>query len=221
MTPSRSGPAGPGSTATRATVSTADVHFLDLADATPAQLHEAALLLVEGVAEHFPRAWPTVEDGAAEVAEAMEEGRVARLAVGDRQRVLGWIGGIPMYEGRVWELHPLVVHPELQRRGIGRALVGELERIVRERGGLTIFLGTDDETEQTTLGGVDLYTGVNGQYQTSESSDSDVEPSLDIFYKLTSSLNGSLTFNTDFSATEVDDRQVGVKLADGAAGLFG
>lgn len=159
MTPSRSGPAVPGSTATRATVSTADVHFLDLHDATPAQLDEAARLLVEGFAEHFPRAWPTVEDGAAEVAEAMEEGRVARLAVGDRQRVLGWIGGIPMYEGRVWELHPLVVHPELQRQGIGRTLVGELERIVRERGGLTIFLGTDDETEQTTLGGVDLYPG--------------------------------------------------------------
>jgi hypothetical protein len=29
-----------------------------------------------------------------------------------------------------------------------------------------------------------------------------------VFYKLTSSLSGSLTFNTDFSATEVDDRQV-------------
>ena len=40
------------------------------------------------------------------------------------------------------------------------------------------------------------------------STESDVEPSLDIFYKLTPSLNGSLTFNTDFSATEVDDRQV-------------
>jgi len=39
-------------------------------------------------------------------------------------------------------------------------------------------------------------------------SDTDMEPSLDIFYKLTPSLNGSLTFNTDFSATEVDDRQV-------------
>ena len=38
--------------------------------------------------------------------------------------------------------------------------------------------------------------------------DFDIEPSLDIFYKITSSLNGSLTFNTDFSATEVDDRQV-------------
>jgi hypothetical protein len=41
-----------------------------------------------------------------------------------------------------------------------------------------------------------------------DSSDSELEPSLDIVYKLTPSLNGSLTFNTDFSATEVDDRQV-------------
>ena len=37
---------------------------------------------------------------------------------------------------------------------------------------------------------------------------SDIEPSLDIFYKITPSLNGALTINTDFSATEVDDRQV-------------
>ena len=38
--------------------------------------------------------------------------------------------------------------------------------------------------------------------------ESDIEPSLDVFYKLTPSLNASLTLNTDFSATEVDDRQV-------------
>ena len=37
---------------------------------------------------------------------------------------------------------------------------------------------------------------------------SDIEPSLDVFYKITPSLNASLTLNTDFSATEVDDRQV-------------
>ncbi|HSG66993.1 MAG TPA: carbohydrate binding family 9 domain-containing protein [Gammaproteobacteria bacterium] len=36
----------------------------------------------------------------------------------------------------------------------------------------------------------------------------DTEPSLDVYYKFTPSLNGALTFNTDFSATEVDDRQV-------------
>ena len=34
------------------------------------------------------------------------------------------------------------------------------------------------------------------------------EPSLDIFYKFTPSMTGVLTLNTDFSATEVDDRRV-------------
>ena len=38
--------------------------------------------------------------------------------------------------------------------------------------------------------------------------DSAVEPSVDVFYKITPSINGALTVNTDFSATEVDDRQV-------------
>jgi hypothetical protein len=34
------------------------------------------------------------------------------------------------------------------------------------------------------------------------------EPTLDIYYKLTPSLNASLTVNTDFSAADVDNRQV-------------
>ena len=40
------------------------------------------------------------------------------------------------------------------------------------------------------------------------SSDANLEPSLDVFYRVTPSLNASMTLNTDFSATEVDDRQV-------------
>jgi len=36
----------------------------------------------------------------------------------------------------------------------------------------------------------------------------DEQPSLDAFYRLTPSLNAALTINTDFSATEVDNRQV-------------
>ena len=38
--------------------------------------------------------------------------------------------------------------------------------------------------------------------------DESLEPSLDAFYRLTPSLNAALTVNTDFSATEVDNRQV-------------
>jgi hypothetical protein len=39
-------------------------------------------------------------------------------------------------------------------------------------------------------------------------SESETNPSLDVYYRLTPSLNAALTINTDFSATEVDDRQV-------------
>lgn len=39
-------------------------------------------------------------------------------------------------------------------------------------------------------------------------SNENFEPSLDAFYRLTPSLNAALTINTDFSATEVDNRQV-------------
>jgi hypothetical protein len=42
----------------------------------------------------------------------------------------------------------------------------------------------------------------------SSQNQSDVEPSLDVFYKVTPGLNAALTINTDFSATEVDNRQV-------------
>lgn len=38
--------------------------------------------------------------------------------------------------------------------------------------------------------------------------DDNFDPSLDVFYKFTPNLTGVLTLNTDFSATEVDNRQV-------------
>ena len=38
--------------------------------------------------------------------------------------------------------------------------------------------------------------------------DTRLEPSINVFYRITPSLTGALTINTDFSATEVDDRQV-------------
>ena len=79
---------------------------------------------------------------------------------------MGWIGGIPAYDGKVWERHPLVVRPDLKRRGIGSALVVDLEARVAERGALT--LGTDDETDITTLSGIDLYPDVRGHLANTE-----------------------------------------------------
>lgn len=117
----------------------------------------AATLLVEGFHEHWPDAWPDLEAALEEVRGAVVPENICRAAVDDRGELLGWIGGQPAYDGNVWELHPLVVWPERQSEGIGRALVADFETQVAARGGLTITLGTDDEANLTSLGGVDLY----------------------------------------------------------------
>lgn len=123
---------------------------------------QCAALLVEGFRAHWPAAWPDLDAAQAEVQEALGPGRIARVAVDDDGTALGWIGGIPSYDGHVWELHPLVVRPDCQGQGIGRALVADLEEQVRRRGGLTLWLGSDDEDHMTSLAGVDLYPDIVG-----------------------------------------------------------
>jgi aminoglycoside 6'-N-acetyltransferase I len=136
--------------------------ILDLTPDDEEAIRQAATLLVEGFKDGWPDAWPTEEDALKEVREALGEGRICRVALDEDGAVLGWIGGIPSYTEKMWELHPLVVRPDVQRRGIGRALVADLEARVGERGALTLWLGTDDETGMTTLSGVDLYPDVLG-----------------------------------------------------------
>ena len=119
-------------------------------------------MLVESFAEHWPTAWPDLDSALAEVRESFGEGRLSRVALDDDGGARGWVGGIRQYDGLVWELHPMVVHSAYRGRGIGRALVADLEERVRERGGLTLWLGTDDEDDQTTLSGRDLYPDVLG-----------------------------------------------------------
>ncbi|HSL43831.1 MAG TPA: GNAT family N-acetyltransferase [Anaerolineales bacterium] len=120
-------------------------------------IQQAARLLVGAFREHWPDAWPTDEKGLEEVHEMLETGRICRVAVDEQGHLLGIIGGIPGYDGNVWELHPLAVQPAMQGRGIGAALVEDLEEQIRSRGGLTITLGTDDEDSMTSLSNVDLY----------------------------------------------------------------
>jgi aminoglycoside 6'-N-acetyltransferase I len=136
------------------------MRIIDLSPDDEATVQQAAALLVEGFREHWPHAWPDMESALQEVREAFRADRIGRVAVDAEGTVLGWVGGISAYGGNVWELHPLVVRPDRQRQGIGRALVADLEERVRERGGITILLGTDDEDHMTTLAGVDLYPNV-------------------------------------------------------------
>ncbi|MBE7473255.1 MAG: N-acetyltransferase [Anaerolineae bacterium] len=117
-------------------------------------------MLLAAFKEMAPEAWPDMESALEEVRESFGRDRLSRVAVDEAGTALGWVGGIRQYDGHVWELHPLVVRPDCQRQGIGRALVTDLEAQVREQGALTLWLGTDDETGMTTLAGVNLYPNV-------------------------------------------------------------
>ncbi len=136
------------------------MRLIDLRQADQDQVRQAAALLVDGFRDTGSTSWPDLEAGLKEVAESLQEDRISLAAVDDAGVVLGWIGGIPKYERHTWELHPLVVRGESRSKGIGRALVEALEKRVRELGGLTIYLGTDDENFRTSVSGQDLYPNV-------------------------------------------------------------
>jgi len=59
--------------------------------------------------------------------------------------------------------------------------------------------GIDVIPSMTVASSEDYQRGTSGQRY---------DPSLNVFYKITPNLTGALTLNTDFSATEVDNRQV-------------
>ncbi|MFY9176761.1 MAG: GNAT family N-acetyltransferase [Caldicoprobacterales bacterium] len=118
---------------------------------------QAAQLLVEGFKDNWPNAWLDLESALKEVKECLSEDRICRIAIDENDNVVGWVGGISQYGGNAWELHPIVVDIKHRGKGIGRQLVRDLEEQVRNRGGITIYAGSDDENNMTSLSNVDLY----------------------------------------------------------------
>jgi aminoglycoside 6'-N-acetyltransferase I len=132
--------------------------FIDLSKTDENHLHQAAVILLEAARGIAPQAWPTLEAARREVDECLNlEYLVLGYVEGEDLR--GWIGLRPMYGTITWELHPLMVTPSRQGRGIGRKLMQEMERVARARGIRTIVLGTDDELGKTSLSRQDLFAG--------------------------------------------------------------
>ncbi len=137
-----------------------DVQIITLSSDDERAIEQVAALLIEGFKAHAPNAWPNMVTALEEVREAFGADRISRIAVDRSGEIVGWIGSLSHYDGNVWEIHPLVVKPSRQGGGTGRRLVRDFENLVRKRGGLTIWVATDDEDNMTTLAGVDLYPNV-------------------------------------------------------------
>ncbi len=137
-----------------------NVEIFDLLANDEAKIQQVATLLFEGFKQHWPDAWPDINSALQEVQASLMIDRISRIAIEDSGQVLGWIGGIKQYDGNVWELHPLVVKTEFHRQGIGRLLVADLAAEAKQRGGIVLWVGTDDENNQTTLSGINLYPNV-------------------------------------------------------------
>jgi aminoglycoside 6'-N-acetyltransferase I len=129
--------------------------------ASDAGLIEPASHLLLNVFRNRTEDWQNLDSARQEVVASLAPDRISRVLMED-SLVVGWIGGMPTYSGRVWELHPLVVSGSHRRRGIGRALAEDLERLVASRGGLTLWAGSDDEHDETSLSGADLYPDIPG-----------------------------------------------------------
>ena len=137
-----------------------EVQIITLLPDDEEAIEQVAALLIEGFKAHAPHAWQDMAAALEEVRELFGKDRISRIALDRNGEIVGWIGGLSHYDGNVWEIHPLVVKPSRQGQGIGWQLVRDFETLVRKRGGLTIWVGTDDEDNMTTLAGVDLYPNV-------------------------------------------------------------
>lgn len=102
----------------------------------------------------FPKSYADCAEE--EIALCLSDDRIA-LAMVEGGTLLGFVGAIPQYGITGWELHPLVVGEEFRSRGIGAKLCLALENILRERGCLTIYLGSDDVNGSTSLSNTDLF----------------------------------------------------------------
>lgn len=118
------------------------------------QIEQAAQLLTN----ELPLGWATFDEAMDEIRERLVP-RNTLLAAVENEEVVGWCGMLPSYGGRVFELHSLAVARHVQRKGIGAMLVSALEDAARERGGITMWLGADDEKPggETSFANTDLY----------------------------------------------------------------
>ena len=133
-----------------------NARIVDLNPEDAGSIQQTAQLAYEA-SQSISKIWlPSLDDAIEEVQDSFEtEDGISRvLMVGDR--VAAWIGAAPTF-GKIIEIHPLLVHPAYQQQGLGKRLVTHVIDWAQQRGALTLSVSTSDETQATSLSGVNLY----------------------------------------------------------------
>jgi len=123
--------------------------------------------LIEQIARFLPHCFrqfspgwiPNIEVGSEKVLESLSGGRRSRVLVDQNRTALGWIGAIP--DDNMWEIHPIAVAPQSQRKGYGAMFVNDIAALARDAGAVAVWAGTSDETQSTNLSKFDLYREPN------------------------------------------------------------
>jgi aminoglycoside 6'-N-acetyltransferase I len=134
------------------------VNIEDLTADDGAAIEQAAALLVD-YAPNRAAAWPDLEAAYETIEEALDGDGIVRVALNDAGNVIGYAAAAPQYS-HAWELYPFVVAGDEQGKGVGSALLADIEELVSAEGGLTVYLGADDLDGVTSAADADLFPNV-------------------------------------------------------------
>ena len=140
-----------------------DFPIVDLKPEDTALIQQTAQIAYE-TSQTISKIWlPDMDAALEEVYDSLNQDEgVSRVLLIDNT-VAAWIGIFPLYS-KIVEIHPLIVNPAYQNRGLGRRMVAQAIAWAERRGALTLFVGTSDETMATSLSllGIGLYGNPGG-----------------------------------------------------------
>lgn len=114
--------------------------------------------LLDEAIELLKKTWPDKYSNCAteHMQKFLENKRITLMAV-ENGHLIGFISASPQYGDTGWKLYPLVVKEEYRYKGVGSTLLCALEKQCVAKGGITIYLGSDDIDRKTTLSNTDMY----------------------------------------------------------------
>jgi len=112
---------------------------------------ECAQLLSTTFPVHFPKS-----QAKEEIIKFLKDTNILYVAL-ENEQVIGFAGVLKEKYLTAHQLELMVIKKDRRGEGIGTKLLDIVEHRLRDKGSLTLYLGSDDEGYKTSLTGEDLY----------------------------------------------------------------